>query len=165
MAESTVATVPTGNSYNKYSTRNPIERWLMNGFLRSLDKSLPAAAPELVLEVGMGEGEIAARVRERYFDASIVGIDLPDQDLAATWADKKLHGAFADITHLPFPSRCFDLVLAIEVLEHVPDPDAALRELAPGSIERINMLPAEEATERFGPDGRRGAFLVRTRKG
>lgn len=44
-------------------------------------------------------------------------------------------------------------------------PPTALRELAPGSIERINMLPADEATERFGPDGREGAFLIRTRKG
>lgn len=44
-------------------------------------------------------------------------------------------------------------------------PPTALRALAPGSIERINMLPAEEATERFGPDGREGAFLVRTRQG
>lgn len=44
-------------------------------------------------------------------------------------------------------------------------PPTALRELAPGSIERIRMLPAEEATERFGPDAREGAFLIRTRTG
>lgn len=42
---------------------------------------------------------------------------------------------------------------------------SALREMGRGAIERIRMLPADEAVERFGPDGREGAFLVRTRQG
>ena len=122
--------MPTGNAYDKYAASNPIERRLMQGFLRALDAFLPDTSPATVLEVGMGEGEIAARVRARYPDATIVGIDLPDADLASAWSDKRIMGAFADITQLPFPSGQFDLVLAIEVLEHVPDPDAALREIA-----------------------------------
>jgi SAM-dependent methyltransferase len=122
--------VPTGNAYDKYATSNPIERRLMAGFFRSLDESLPDEAPVTVLEVGMGEAKIAARVRERYPEASIVGIDLPDPELAAAWDEHDIPGAFADIARLPFPSGSFDLVLAIEVLEHVPDPAAALRELA-----------------------------------
>jgi len=122
--------VPTGNAYDKYATSNPIERRLMHGFLRSLDACLPTSAPATVLEVGMGEAEIAARIRQRYPDASIVGIDLPDPELASAWGTKGIPGAFADIARLPFPADSFDLVLAIEVLEHVPDPDAALRDLA-----------------------------------
>jgi SAM-dependent methyltransferase len=130
-AEPSLATaVPTGNAYDKYTTSNPIERRLMEAFLRALDGYLPSTPPAAVLEVGMGEAEIAARVRRRYPDAAFVGIDLPDPELAASWADKGVSAAFADIAHLPFPSGTFDLVLAIEVLEHVPDPDAAVRELA-----------------------------------
>ena len=37
---------------------------------------------------------------------------------------------FGDATALPFPDQAFDLVLAIEVLEHVPGPESALAELA-----------------------------------
>jgi SAM-dependent methyltransferase len=122
--------VPTGNAYDKYSSSNPIERRLMAGFFRSLDACLPSTAPASVLEVGMGEAEIASRVHERYPEASIVGIDLPDPELAAAWGEHEIPGAFADITRLPFPDASFDLVLAIEVLEHVPDPAGALRELA-----------------------------------
>lgn len=122
--------IPTGNTYDKYAASNPIEQRLMQGFFRSLDACLPAEAPVRILEVGMGEAEIATRVRDRYQTGNLVGIDLPDPRLAAAWDAQGVPGAFADITRLPFPSASFDLVLAIEVLEHVPDPEAALRELA-----------------------------------
>lgn len=121
--------VPTGNTYDKYASTNPIERRLMAGFFDALDDSLPSAAPASILEVGVGEGEVAARVRARYPAARFVAIDLPDPALAAAWAEESLAGAFADISRLPFPDEAFDLVLGIEVLEHVPDPPAALREL------------------------------------
>jgi SAM-dependent methyltransferase len=122
--------IPKGNTYDKYASTNPIEQRLMNGFFSCLDQLLPNAAPEVVLEVGLGEGEVSERLRRRYPDASILGIDLPDKELALSWKEKGLIGAFADIAQLPFPDRSVDLILGIEVLEHVPDPDRALREIA-----------------------------------
>lgn len=122
--------VPTGNTYDKYSTTNPLERRIMAGFFAALDASLPVSAPSRVLEVGLGEGEVSARIRSRYPSAALCGIDLPDEQLAESWRTHHLVGSFADIVQLPFPDRSFDLVLAIEVLEHVTDPDAALAELS-----------------------------------
>jgi ubiquinone/menaquinone biosynthesis C-methylase UbiE len=124
------SSVPTGNTYDKYATTNPIERRLVSGFLSRLDRALEKAAPTCILEVGIGEGEVAARVLERFPDASLVGLDLADEDLARHWRSRGVRACFGDIARVPFPARAFDLVLAIEVLEHVEDPAAAMRELA-----------------------------------
>ncbi len=122
--------VPTGNTYDKYTSGNPVERRLMATFLARLDASLPGVAPATILEVGVGEGEIADRVAQRYPEAFVTGIDLPDESLADHWSNRRLAASFADIVALPYPDDTFDLVLAIEVLEHVPNPMGALRELA-----------------------------------
>jgi ubiquinone/menaquinone biosynthesis C-methylase UbiE len=121
--------VPTGNTYDKYASTNPIERRLMAAFLARLQRSLPSLAPSRILEVGVGEGEVAGRIAERYPAALVAGIDLPDPTLADQWASRSLPAAFGHVTALPFPDRCFDLVLAIEVLEHVARPEAAVREI------------------------------------
>jgi hypothetical protein len=67
-----------------------------------------------------------------------------------------------DLTRLTYPDGAFDLVLTSETLEHVPDLDAALREihrvLAPGGLHvfTIPMLPVVARTfarARLRPDG------------
>lgn len=120
---------PTGNSYDKYATGHPVEKRLVHRFLRTIDALLPEQPPRRVLEVGIGEGEISTRVRARYPSAELVGIDLYDTALAAEWSARGQVGAFADISRLPFPDDAFDLVLGIEVLEHVTDPARAVAEV------------------------------------
>lgn len=136
--------VPIGNTYDKYASANPIERRLMTGFFAAFDASLPVRPPTRILEVGMGEGEVGTRLRERWPDVPYTGIDLPDNELAAGWRERSLAGSFADIAALPFEDDTFDLVLAIEVLEHVPDPAAALREITRvGSGALVLSVPRE----------------------
>ncbi len=120
--------VPTGNTYDKYGSRNPIERGMVKRFLSTLDELMPTIPPGLVLEIGAGEGHVSSLARSRYPESTIVAFDLPDPGLAAGWSD--LSGVFGSAVRLPFRDRSVDLVLAIEVLEHLDDPETALAEIA-----------------------------------
>jgi 2-polyprenyl-3-methyl-5-hydroxy-6-metoxy-1,4-benzoquinol methylase len=122
--------IPRGNTYDKYASRNPVERRLVTGFFEALDRALADDAPATVLEVGVGEGEVSSRLQRSFPGAHFVGVDLPDAGLAANWRARDIVGLFGDIGRLPFPPKSFDLVLAIEVLEHVEHPADAVAELA-----------------------------------
>lgn len=128
-AELDTAGTPTGNTYDKYGTSNPIEQRMMRGFFAALDRFLDRQHPARILEIGVGEGIVNQRVATRFPDAVVFGLDLPDPELAADWERHGLDCVFGDATTLPFPDATFDLVLAIEVFEHLPDPAAALAEL------------------------------------
>ena len=61
--------VPTGNTYDKYNTTNPIERRMMERFFTTLDRFIGTTRPERILEVGLGEGLVSERLRDRFPDA------------------------------------------------------------------------------------------------
>ena len=94
-----------------------------------LDGAAARRTPRRILEIGVGEGIVTQRVVERFPSADVLGLDLPDEDLAEHWVSGGLTCLFGDATTLPFPDGSFDLVLAIEVFEHVADVDGALAEL------------------------------------
>ena len=134
MSDAPAATaVPTGNTYDKYGSTNPVVKRLMRGFHDSLDELWELARPESVLDVGCGEGVLTCEWADRLDGGRIVGIDLDDPKLRTEWAARSrpnLEFQAADATSLSFDDDEFDTATAIEVLEHVPDPEATLSEMA-----------------------------------
>ena len=129
----TAEAVPTGNTYDKYTSANPLVRRLMAGFERDLEALLSRAAPDSVLDLGCGEGVLTERWAARLDPGRVVGIDLPDTNLEAEWARRSRPNLeFRTIAgqQLPFEDGEFDLVAAIEALEHIPDPERTLAEMA-----------------------------------
>jgi 2-polyprenyl-3-methyl-5-hydroxy-6-metoxy-1,4-benzoquinol methylase len=127
-----ITAVPTGNTYDKYGSTNPFARRLMEGFERDLIKLLDVARPRSMVDVGCGEGVLTERWARRV-PGSVVGVDLDDPKLRAEWdrrAMPNLEFRTGTGDNLPFADREFDTAAAMEVLEHVPDPEAVLAEMA-----------------------------------
>ena len=127
------AQIPTGNTFDKYGSSNPVVRRLMAGFHSSLDELWERASPESVLDVGCGEGVLTEQWAEHLGDGRIVGIDLEDPKLRAEWERRtrpNLEYRVEEATSLSFADGEFDMACAIEVLEHVPDPEATVAEMA-----------------------------------
>jgi 2-polyprenyl-3-methyl-5-hydroxy-6-metoxy-1,4-benzoquinol methylase len=131
--------VVTGNTYDKYGSVNPVVRRLMAAFEHDLDELFELAAPSSLLDVGCGEGVLvhkwAQRLGERHPGGStrVVGIDLQEESIQAGWAERQapnLEYRVMEAANLPFADGEFDLASAIEVLEHVPDPEHTLAEMA-----------------------------------
>ena len=158
---STATAVPTGNTYDKYGSSNPVVKRLMAGFHRAVDDLWAKAAPSSVLDIGCGEGVLTLEWAERLGDGRVVGIDLDDPKLRAEWAARtrpNLEFRVEEATSLSFRDDEFDMVAAIEVLEHVPDPEATVAEMARVARSRLLVSVPREPLWR-GLNMARGAYL------
>jgi ubiquinone/menaquinone biosynthesis C-methylase UbiE len=125
--------VVTGNTYDKYGSGNPVVRRLMASFERTLDELMEQAEPSSLLDVGCGEGVLVHRWAQSLPATRIVGIDLVEESIQAGWAERQapnLEYRTMPAENLPFADDEFGLATAIEVLEHVPDPEHTLAEMA-----------------------------------
>ncbi len=123
----------TGNTYDKYGSANPVVRLMMENFERTLDELWANAGPSSILDVGCGEGILTHKWAQRLGDRRVVGIDLEDPAIQAEWAKRtapNLEYRIMKAQNLPFGDGEFSLASAIEVLEHVPDPEHTVAEMA-----------------------------------
>jgi SAM-dependent methyltransferase len=137
-AEQAVVTARPGlaqrlNALRKRSPLSPY--WLERRWLRRAMEGLAQHAAGEMLDVGCGERPYAEFFKpkiRRYW-----GLEYPpvaDNLNPDVWNRPEMLRTVVDVwgdaQRLPFASARFDTVLAAEMLEHIPDPDSCVREIA-----------------------------------
>ncbi len=125
--------IVVGNYFNKYESGNPLVRRLMQRFARGFDELAALSGATLAHEVGCGEGYLCERLLTAGFH--VKGSELSPDVVAVAKARLAHHPGLiglkaASIYDLQPRQDAAGLIVCCEVLEHLPDPDAALDILA-----------------------------------
>ena len=101
--------------------------WDAAFYAKYTDTLKPLRPGTRALDVGCGVGQVVARLTEAGFEAHGVDVSEPNIERARKFTDRcQLY----DGRRLPFPDAHFASVGALNVLEHVDEPEAFIRELA-----------------------------------
>lgn len=108
----------------KHESRNPIQRALIARFKRAAADLVRRANPRTILDLGCGEGYMIDALLQAGIDAEFTGIDLSEGAIADARArlGARARLEVADARTLVDDGRTFDMVMMLEVLEHIPDP-------------------------------------------
>ncbi len=121
---------------------------------------VPSLRPGLdVLDVGCGPGTITVDLARRVAPGRVLGLDVSAAPLTEARALAGQEGlpvefAVGDVYALDAPDDSFDVVHAHQVLQHLTDPVAALREMArvcrPGGV--VAVRDVDYAATTWSPD-------------
>ena len=124
------------------AARDYDEKWAfyVEATTRETLRRVPMIPTARVLDVGCGTGELLRRLRAKYPDAVLAGLDPVEEMLAV--ARDKLSGkedfriGYADA--LPWSAGLFDVVVSCNMFHYISHPVVALREMArvlrPGGV-------------------------------
>lgn len=124
---------PAGNHFDKYHTRNPIARRMVEGHLAAMEDLIASTGVREIHETGCGEGYLSLRLAKAGYAVRGSDADPGIIDLArgnARQAGRELACKQAAIEDLDPALDAAELVVAAEVLEHTEDPERALEHLA-----------------------------------
>jgi ubiquinone/menaquinone biosynthesis C-methylase UbiE len=127
----------------EYDRMRQLEDWYWwfvarrHAALRFTEDFRPRCGPLRILDAGCGTGALLDCL-ERRSDAEVYGLDFSGQALAYTRQRGHNHLVQADLTRLPFRDDTFDVITALDVVEHIREDERALREvnrvLRPGGV-------------------------------
>ena len=157
-----INTVTRQSNLQKYLNPNPILRWLVRRFHERIVGLVRAAGASHILDAGCGEGFTLRELHTDGVQAAMLGTDVSHNALAWNRANRMSSSPLivADVRHLPFSPNSFDLVVCLEVLEHMPDAASGLSELLRVARDYVLISVPHEPFFR-GANFLRGRYLRR----
>ncbi len=127
----------------KYQFRGPLHRRLIRRLMDRIAEQLRGFEPTTILDAGAGEGFFTAYLADCFPKARLTVVDLSANDLVRLKERlPKVETIPGDVQTFDL-GRQFDLLVATEILEHLPDPRAALRRFAAHSQHLVLTVPWE----------------------
>jgi ubiquinone/menaquinone biosynthesis C-methylase UbiE len=135
-------------------------RWLVRRFHDRIGELVRAVGAYHILDAGCGEGFTLRELHADGVQAAMLGADFSHAALAWNRAHRMSTAPLimADVCHLPFSPNSFDLVMCLEVLEHVPDAASGLSELLRVSRDHVLISVPHEPFFR-GANFLRGRYV------
>lgn len=103
-----------------------LANWDAAFYAKYTDHLKPSRPGARVLDVGCGAGQVVGRLKEAGFEAFGVDVSEPNIERARRFSERC---QMYDGRHLPFPDGHFTCAGALNVLEHVEEPEAFIPEL------------------------------------
>lgn len=125
----------TSTNFNKYQCLHPFAIKRRDNFFNNIIQFITVVKHSYILNLGCGEGfDIKNIYEKREIEIEYCcGLDLNFEALKMA-KEVLFHLPFdaikGDIHHLPFKLDRFDLILCLEVLEHLPFPEKVLKEIS-----------------------------------
>ncbi|OQX70738.1 hypothetical protein B6D52_03590 [Candidatus Parcubacteria bacterium 4484_255] len=96
--------------------------------LKEVLSFLDASANQKIVDIGCGKGRFCRKLRDKGFN--VTGVE-PSKELIeiAIKNNKDIKFIQASATNLPFRNNTFDFLICVEVLEHIPDTERAVKEM------------------------------------
>lgn len=134
---------PEGNYYDKYHSSNPIVKWMMANFKKNIKELLEILEkePTKICETGCEEGEITTYIKQCMPKAHIDAFDISENViLNATEQHDNIDFFVGNIYTMEviepkqrkkhiLNTNEYDLVVCSEVLEHLEEPENALKKI------------------------------------
>lgn len=109
---------------------NEIERahWWWEGRRELIKILISKGSPKKILDVGCGAGETLRYLEKLFPKATVYGVDNSAKAVKYSMSRGHKNVVRADALKLPFKDNFFDVVLFLDVLEHIRDHQKALNE-------------------------------------
>jgi ubiquinone/menaquinone biosynthesis C-methylase UbiE len=129
VSTSNAGAIDTSN-YKKHTSSSKLQRMLIDRFHAKVTAHMVRLAPTTLLDAGCGEGFVAEIFQQAIPNLQITGFDFHEPS-AALAAARNPRGTFTqgDIYDIQHPDNSFDVVCCFEVLEHLHEPEKALKEM------------------------------------